>query len=825
MYLSRRQREIGIPISQQMRPILVVVLLLIQGANCFAQQIKGHVLSLSTKQPIPFASIALLNLKDSTLIASSYTDSLGRYQLNGIHQEAIIVHAASLGSRDKFTIIKVAELLVTTQFIVPDIYLETTSHQLANVAITADKPLIIRKSDRFVIDTNTGAITGNNVWDILKNTPLVTADEQAGLNLMGRQSAIVYVNGRKNNLSGDGLINYLKSLPAAALDNIELITSPGSNYDASGNGGIINLVLKKKITDGFQGRATFSDVQATYNTQRLNGNLNYRKNRLGLNASIYGNRIRQKFSENSSIIYKDGFGAYNENNTSRVEPKNFHGFNLNAEYSISKKQILGILVDFGLNQQDLVFTTNSVYKNIFTGRVDSSLQSVSGRKQQGHSINVSTNYHIETNTPGESLDISVDFLDYLQKFNQVNITTLVDKPGVTRDNHVSSLPQKINNYTLALDYSRLIKKTTKVDLGVRVYNTATDNDLYFGLITKDNTEVKDLSRSNYFKYDELVNAGYVSISKTLSPKIETKVGVRVERSVIKGNQFTNTHIFNNIYTNIFPSLYLGYSINKTDQLAYSLTSRINRPSFGQVNPFRFYQTPLIFTEGNPLLRPSQVFKNEITYVLRSKYTFIANHSYSTSEFSQFLLSPRENPGQINYKYINYGSATQMALAANVNINLLRKLLAVSATGVIGRVSYNGSVANNTINNSSLFAQINLNNKVTLSSKKQLFGFVACSFNSRQNIPLGERKAYYNIDIGARKSVKSFAMSLYVTDVLRSNINNAILDYQFTQNKFDNYYDNRSIQASISYEFGNDKVQANKKRNGSNSEIRNRTGNN
>ena len=63
------------------------------------------------------------------------------------------------------------------------------------------------------------------------------------------QQALITIDGKATNLTGDDLVSVLRSMQANTIDNIELITSGSAKYDAS-SGGIINIITKKGMARG-----------------------------------------------------------------------------------------------------------------------------------------------------------------------------------------------------------------------------------------------------------------------------------------------------------------------------------------------------------------------------------------------------------------------------------------------------------------------------------------------------------------------------------------------------------------------------------------------
>ena len=118
--------------------------------------------------------------------------------------------------------------------------------EIETVVITGKKKLIDRKVDRLIFNVeNSIASQGVDATEALANTPLLKVDENRGISIVGKSGVSVMVNDRMINLSGNELINYLRSLRSDNISKIEVITTPPSKYEAQGNSGLINIILKK----------------------------------------------------------------------------------------------------------------------------------------------------------------------------------------------------------------------------------------------------------------------------------------------------------------------------------------------------------------------------------------------------------------------------------------------------------------------------------------------------------------------------------------------------------------------------------------------------
>ncbi len=139
------------------------------------------------------------------------------------------------------------------------------------------------KPDRTVFNVD-GTINsvGSDAIGLLRKAPNVTVDNNNSINVLGRSGVLLYVAGKRLPLTGEELNNYLQNIPAEQIDRIEIITNPGSKYEAQGNAGIIDIRLKKDQNLGANGSLNTTVSQGRYHRADLNGSGNYRNKRLNV---------------------------------------------------------------------------------------------------------------------------------------------------------------------------------------------------------------------------------------------------------------------------------------------------------------------------------------------------------------------------------------------------------------------------------------------------------------------------------------------------------------------------------------------------------------
>ncbi|MEE1943734.1 outer membrane beta-barrel family protein [Pedobacter sp. KR3-3] len=769
----------------------------------------GKVFIENTKDPAMYVLVELLNKTDSALIGHGYTDTTGTYNISAKQATAMILRVSGLGYQ-----VYSRELRDSGERVnVEPVYLKPSINNLKEVTISSSKPLIQRKSDRFVVNVANSSLSINNtVWDVLKQVPLVNADDNGSLSISAKQGAIVYINGRKSNLSGQALFNYLKSLPSTTLSDIEIVTTPGSEFDASGNAGILNIVFKKRESDGYQGSLALTDRQATYNSQQVSGAFNYRQKSLGINVTPYLNRDRKFIAERHDFDFRGAATnqILNLSALDRDEFRTYYGGNLGVEYGIGKKQVLAATLNYNPNHQTLNWINNNSFIDKTTNQIDSSFVFTNNSKIKGHSLDAGLNYSFDLDTLGQSLTASADYFEYSNNTNQRTYATVVETNEVRR-NEIAVLPQQIKNYTFALDYKLPIGSQIKLKLGARSFNTATENNLYYAVANASGIYVKDELRSTNYAYNEHINAAYASADFSLGKQWGLTTGLRLEQSSTKGIETTKNEVaVDKDYLNLFPTLAISYAPNTNHNFSYTLSKRIERPDFWQLNNLRVYHNPTQYAEGNPFLQSSYILKNELSYTLKGAYIFLLSHAHITNSFSQFLLANNNN-NITRIVWLNYGTGNIADFTFIANFKMGRYIKS-SLTLAGNYTRYKGQAADELIDNSGFSGSVKMNNSIILSQKGQFSAFVNLNYLAPVVADIGEGsrgKARGDLGIGFRKTVRQFVFTLSGADLLKTSANKSIINSRYVITNNNNYWDARSVSFNIRYNFGNSKLKKNK----------------
>ena len=719
--------------------------------------------------------------------------------------------------------------------------------------VTLTKQVFKKQSDRFVYDVAASPIAkGNTTFDILKQTPLLSTTDDKTLKIAGKNNALIYINGRKSNMDAESLVQFLKNTPAENIQKIEVITVPGSEYQVESSDGIINIILKKKMSDGTSGNMRMSNTQSKYNASNASFSVNYRKDKLGINANLSGG---ENINPQSYILRNRSENVQNESVGNIDDPnKNLGGY-LNIDYQLNDKSNLALSWNTWANKSynSTIDLMNTITKYDTNGNILSTAYTKTKNKEDARSYNnsVNLNYEVKLDSLGSKLNVNAAYLNY-KRFQYTNNNTLIqDAAGNFTQNSskiIQDLPQVINNFSGTVDYIQKFKNDFTFSAGGNYNKTKTDND------TKNYAYPYDLSGNqlasqndfNHFIYNENIYGLYVTFEKKFSDKFSGKIGARYEitnslgtADSWKNNVETNQQIERN-YNNLLPYLSFNYAINDKNNICYSFSSRMRRPSFWELNPVKNLITEDNYTQNNPFVKASSTYNQELTYMYKNSYFLILNHTYEKDQITQVPLQrsyidPKTNQKRVQLAYIrtNFGDKQEMSAMLGIQKSLFKQYLTLNFNagvqyninnGTLDTDPTTGQVFDTYVNNrKSASMVITSNNTIRLDKKKTWFLGVNFFYVDKQQIELGMLKNLASLDLSIKKNWNDWTFAVNLNDVLRTNVVE-IEDLQASGNY--NYIKNdmykRSINVSITYNFGNQKVKKVRNIESASDEIKNRT---
>lgn len=765
-----------------------------------------------TQKPVQGVTVSLYKAQDTLLVKAVLTGNDGLFVFEAVKDGDYLVGVSSVGY--KKTVSEVLHIRDGAEIKVPTLVMQTESKNMKELVITGKKPLFEQKADKLVVNVDASPTNaGANALEVLEKSPGVSVDKDGNISLKGKTGVQVFIDGKPAYLSGTDLVNYLRSLQGAQLEQIEIMTNPPAKYDAAGNSGIINIKTKKTKQFGYNVTATVGYSQGIYAKNNQNINFNYRKNKLNLFGTV--SRYERNHFQNLSIQRKFSDQGTKEL-LSRFEQvskmRNLGTSNnakIGADYFISKKTTIGAVVNGFYNPG--VFTNQS---NINISDANDVLQSKTYAKSESRNtwknISANVNFRHQFDSTGKELTADLDFIHYNAPNKQSISNYYFDAAGnpvFVPDTLYGSLPQSISIYSAKVDYVHPLKKGAKFEAGLKTSFVETDNNaVYDSLIN--NKLVRDYGRSNHFIYDENINAAYVNYSRPLSKKITGQFGLRLENTVAHGYQKTTGEKFTLNYTQLFPTAFIQYAVNEKNNLSVNYGRRINRPDYQSLNPFVEFLDRYTFEVGNPYLKPEFSHNIEMSYSYNNFITATVNYT-KTKDIIQQVLEQNEQENQTYIRIANIAKREQIGIAVSAY-----KQIKNFSGNVYVNVSDNkfSGIVNNTyvtVKGTTAMFNVSASYKFKKGWNTEVSGFY------RTATPEGVFRigSFGTINLGVSKTLlkDKATLRLNVRDVLWSQRFKGNIQYGAINTQFQQYGDSRVASLTFTYRLSKGKVNSNNRR--------------
>lgn len=680
------------------------------------------------------------------------------------------------------------------------------SKKIDSITVTSKKPTIQVLADKTILNLdNMLSTTGQNALDLLKSAPGVVVDGNDNIKMNGSGGVTILIDGRNTYMSSQDIANLLKTIEASNIKDIELISNPSAKYDAAGNAGIINIKLKKSITNGVNGNISANYQQSVHARKGINGSFNVRKNKLN-----WFSTVSVKDNEQNTIANNERTSLQKQYIQKSIENDRFSSSLVRSglDYTINKKNTIGVLwmannykSTMDNNSQTLVQQLNAPDTNIIT-------RSLAPFVTKRNNWNVNYKYN---STKGEELNFDADYTNFVS-----SLYNTVDNAAFDNNNTKYNTNSNQNNADVAikilsakLDNLLKINNKSKIETGAKTVFTTTNNLLEV-LNSNNNYWQKDTGRTNSFYYKENVNAAYFNYSLSLK-KLSVQAGLRAENTNVlatstnlKNEKITNP---DTSYYNLFPTLFVQYNFNNTHQLGFNYGKRIDRPSYQDQNPFIYVLDAFNSEVGNPYLLPQISHSVELSYT----YKYATNIKLKYTQTSNYI-------DQITYQTGN----NTILIPQNVGIRKMVTLslstpfqpkpwwnIYVSAEPYWQQFNTNivGYGINKTTNVSSIGFNGYMSHSITL--KKQWAAELSGWFNYQNATTIYVSKPLGSINIGVNKTCMNdkATIKMGITDILNSqrweqSLNNVNLNMH-TYRK----WESRNISLSFTYRFGNFKIKA------------------
>ncbi len=796
------------------RLFLTFILSLCLPLGLLAQTFTDSVHNSHDKKAIPFANVVALKKADKSFLAGALTNEQGIFSLEVKTKEDFIIQIKFIGYKTK-------TLEPKAKVQLGQIFLEPANANLDEVVISGKRKLIIQKADRLVFDVTKSPTAGvGNSLDVLSQTPGLIVDQKS-VSIIGKSSLRVMINDRPVQLSGESLINYLKTISATNIESVEVITTPPARYDAEGNSGLINIILKKSFSDMWSNTTRFTFRQASYQNYSLGNTFNFNKDKLALTFSIDGTKGYDKMIAELEVNYpqmiREGVNEGKMNNDR-------YSSHLALDYELTPKASVGLFYSFSYNDNG---ESNIDKLNILSlDKKKLSVHNSNGANKgsaRTHSLNL--HYIQKLSDKGHELSTDFDYFYYGSNNNRYFASTVKgidDKVLATFANRNIGL-QNVNNFSAKFDIDHPCLGGM-MNYGAKHSTSITKNETELWNIVMGQS-IRDKNQSLNYDFTESISAMYWDFTRPINQQWSFKLGLRGEYTRTKSFSLEQKVDASHSYYNLFPTVFLNYTLNQNHNLNLNYNRRIGRPSYWSLNPFRMYLNSTTYLEGTPNLRPQITDNLELQHVYKGFLISKVFGGLIHNMYGQMPLLDIQNNMQV-MKWVNFADAKMVGLSETLIFPLAQWWSTVNSFSIYYQAgAFYPDLKLNMEDYSGVNASFYTQHQFFFNKARTFTGELTYYITSPQKAVIVETGIMQSLNLGLRATFLGGKLQCYMTanDIFKTSAPKMITKTMGYEQKYYSFYDNRHIKIGFTYNFGSSKVQERKHQAGNNEEL-NRVGN-
>ncbi|WP_431107499.1 TonB-dependent receptor domain-containing protein [Winogradskyella poriferorum] len=800
--------------------ILVKTIILLWSVLTWSQTqnitVSGKIIDVNLKDPLAYVNVVLKGTNtNNNIVAGVITDDEGIFTLENISSANYTIEVSFIGYKSYTNTVYVGE---NSKYLdLGTIALEEDVSQLDEVVITSKKEAIGSKMDKktYTVSANISQ-SGGTVLQSLKNLPGITTQE-GNVQLRGSDKVLVLIDGKQTAITGFGNQNGLDNIPASAIERIEIINNPSSKYDANGNAGIINIILKKESQNGFNGtlglttglgalwerKENLPGIRPQYKmTPKINPSiaLNYRKEKI--------NFFLQADNLYTETLNKNEFTtrSYNDGTVINQQLKR----NRNTNFFTSKAGL-----DWFMNDNNTLTISGLFSKESIKDYGDQPFYNQQSTEQLRlwqfledevlTAAMFSANFEHKFSQPGHKLNASFNYT--FDREDEKYFFTNTTPSFIEEESFFLIADQKVVD--VALDYSKPLKNGF-LETGFKFRNRIIPTDMQFN--PSDENSVLDTSADGKAEYKEIIPAVYTNYTYE-TENWEAEAGLRLEYVNLEYQVDPNHNTYQGNgynYFQPFPNARISYKINDKNRLSAFYNRRVDRPDEVDIRIFPKYDDAEIIKVGNPALNPQFTNSFELGYKNQwnKGYLYIALYHRITDGTITRIATTEGDSNLIYNVSHNAGNSFNTGLeivvdkklsdvwSANLNMNgyynkidafsVLNKYPVENTISIPKQTAYSGNIKLN----------------VLAKLPKEIEAQLTSIYLAPDIIPQGKIKSRFSIDFGIKKPIQNNkgelflnATDLFNTLVIKKEVNGETFNY--TSN---DYYETQVIRLGYKYKF-------------------------
>ena len=557
-------------------------------------KVSGKVNDADTHAPLQFVTVTLQDVNTQELIGD-VTDKDGIFELL-VPQGKYYCIVESLS----FQPFIIHILSIDQEMEMGTIELEQNSENLKEIELVAKSNLIDHKLTKKVYNASKDiANIGGNAITVLENTPSVRINEQGNISIRGN-TALVLVDGKPYGGQRSSA-DVLSLIPANSINKVEIINQ-SAKYGAEGGGGILNIILKKRSIDGYNG--TVEAHVGLPDDDGVSAFVNYKTEKINMFSTVsYNHQVKIKDTEIRQIFLDDTQNPTGNFDEVRDDYRQRNSFlvNLGSDFYLDDKNTITTSL--------LYMNTNKNYNSeLFLNDyqpVDNLIQS-SSRYVDDNSdeafLEAYLRYSTKFNEEGHQLSADLKY-DNSVSDNKTDINNIETFPGSGTSKQNYAKDESVDNFYLKMDYVLPINTDANFEAGLKYSFRNYKNDFVSSNLNQSTqafVAIPDFT--SQIDYQENIFALYGNYSRELG-KLGLSLGLRTELTRTTISEKLVDEAYDNDYNDLFPSILFTYSVKDQNLFSLGYTRYIDRPTIAELNPFNSFTDERFILVGNPFLQP------------------------------------------------------------------------------------------------------------------------------------------------------------------------------------------------------------------------------
>lgn len=652
-----------------MRHLTLTFISLFCATMLFAQTkpaLTGRVVDAATGNAIEFADVVVTDNENNSVASATVKE--GSFTIDRVREGEFVVTVMLVGYQPF-----VSEPIAFGAGKSTDlgtISLSMNETGLEEVVVTGERSKIVYKLDRQRISGSSSlAASGGTAVDVLKLTPSVRVDAEGGVSFRGSSGFLVYVDGKQSALEG---AQALDQIPAANIEDIEIITTPSARYKTDGDVGIINIITKRHDQQGVSGSVNVSgSTIGAWNTDVL---LSYKKGASRWYVGVAGSEKRGKsdFDQTKTTIVDDyvttskADGIRESNNASYIGRvgwelgKNGHSLLVELQGGMTKTGRGGeMLYDEHRMKGDVVLNDN----------LYNSKDGISNEKQLAQ---IATDYVWKINERGDKFAITgrLRYDWYALEYTESN---MFDMSGERYEGTRGYESEHHWDFDGTMSYQLNYREGGKAEVGYQYTSYSEHGDYnikYWDRAQHDYVWQDDLHAP--FFYRRQIHSAYLMLNDKFGP-LSVEAGVRADHTIdqmdieIEGMSRYIKRM------ELFPSAHLMYEAPGKNFISAGYSYRTNRPGIWQLEPYITYEDYYTKMTGNPDIKPEYIHSAEVGY----RKTIAEENTISVTGYYRHRKGVRERvrvayePGVTLDSLINAGNDRTWGVEMSAQVKAAR----------------------------------------------------------------------------------------------------------------------------------------------------------